>query len=278
MLLVVTRPEQENNLSKKYNDKVQYINKNVKVKEKEEIIKYLEEIKQSCLSKEITIINYDAVIIELLDKLSIKYIVVIQLINKAEYKNVPVDRILEVENTIDKFLSTQYKWIEDENRELTLKQLATEDITLTESDVRSFKELENKLKVSLLLQAKTSLNRVLKLTSMLDKLQDAMTERIDMFIDDFTVWDLVRLTESISRTIQDTNSFILNLINNEKVQNYFIVQNNNVNIGDSAYDINKREKIRKAVEIVLNNIDLYQEGKYESMQNPNAAEAKADEN
>lgn len=275
MLLVITRPEQENNLSKKYNDKVQYINKNVK--EKEEIIKYLEEIKQSCLSKEITIINYDAVIIELLDKLSIKYIVVIQLINKADYKNVPVDRILEVENTIDKFLSTQYKWIEDENRELTLKQLATEDIILTESDVRSFKELENKLKVSLLLQAKTSLNRVLKLTSMLDKLQDAMTERIDMFIDDFTVWDLVRLTESISRTIQDTNSFILNLINNEKVQNYFIVQNNNVNIGDSAYDINKREKIRKAVEIVLNNIDLYQEGKYGELQNPNAVEVKTDE-
>lgn len=275
MLLVITRPEQENNLSKKYNDKVQYINKNVK--EKEEIIKYLEEIKQSCLSKEITIINYDAVILELLDKLSIKYIVVIQLINKADYKNVPVDRILEVENTIDKFLSTQYKWIEDENRELTLKQLATEDITLTESDVRSFKELENKLKVSLLLQAKTSLNRVLKLTSMLDKLQDAMTERIDMFIDDFTVWDLVRLTESISRTIQDTNSFILNLINNEKVQNYFIVQNNNVNIGDSAYDINKREKIRKAVEIVLNNIDLYQDGKYDEMQNPNAVEVETNE-
>ena len=275
MLLVVTRPEQENNLSKKYNDKVQYINKNVK--EKEEIIKYLEEIKQSCLSKEITIINYDKVILELLDKLSIKYIVVIQLINKADYKNVPVDRILEVENTIDKFLSTQYKWIEDENRELTLKQLATEDITLTESDVRSFKELENKLKVSLLLQAKTSLNRVLKLTSMLDKLQDAMTERIDMFMDDFTVWDLVRLTESISRTIQDTNSFILNLINNEKVQNYFIVQNNNLNIGDSAYDINKREKIRKAVEIVLNNIDLYQEGKYGELQNPNAVEVKTDE-
>lgn len=275
MLLVVTRPEQENNLSKKYNDKVQYINKNVK--EKEEIIKYLEEIKQSCLSKEITIINYDAVILELLDKLSIKYIVVIQLINKAEYKNIPMDRVLEVENTIDKFLSTQYKWIEDENRELTLKQLATEDITLTESDVRSFKELENKLKVSLLLQAKTSLNRVLKLTSMLDKLQDAMTERIDMFMDDFTVWDLVRLTESISRTIQDTNSFILNLINNEKVQNYFIVQNNNVNIGDSAYDINKREKIRKAVEIVLNNIDLYQEGKYGELQNPNAVEVKTDE-
>lgn len=275
MLLVVTRTEQENNLSKKYNEKVQYINKNVK--EKEEIIKYLEEIKQSCLSKEITIINYDKVILELLDKLSIKYIVVIQLINKADYKNVPVDRILEVENTIDKFLSTQYKWIEDENRELTLKQLATEDITLTESDVRSFKELENKLKVSLLLQAKTSLNRVLKLTSMLDKLQDAMTERIDMFMDDFTVWDLVRLTESISRTIQDTNSFILNLINNEKVQNYFIVQNNNVNIGDSAYDINKREKIRKAVEIVLNNIDLYQEGKYGELQNPNAVEVKTDE-
>lgn len=275
MLLVVTRPEQENNLSKKYNDKVQYISKNVK--EKEEIIKYLEEIKQSCLSKEITIINYDAVILELLDKLSIKYIVVIQLINKAEYKNIPVDRVLEVENTIDKFLSTQYKWIEDENRELTLKQLATEDITLTESDVRSFKELENKLKVSLLLQAKTSLNRVLKLTSMLDKLQDAMTERIDMFMDDFTVWDIVRLTESISRTIQDTNSFILNLINNEKVQNYFIVQNNNVNIGDSAYDINKREKIRKAVEIVLNNIDLYQEGKYGELQNPNAVEVKTDE-
>ena len=112
---------------------------------------------------------------------------------------------------------------------------------------------------------------------MLDKLQDAMTERIDMFMDDFTVWDIVRLTESISRTIQDTNSFILNLINNEKVQNYFIVQNNNVNIGDSAYDINKREKIRKAVEIVLNNIDLYQEGNYAAMQNPNTVEAKTDE-
>ena len=37
-----------------------------------------------------------------------------------------------------------------------------------------------------------------------------------------------------------------------------------------------REKIRKAVEIVMDNIDYFEQGQYENMKNPNLIEAEGE--
>ena len=77
--------------------------------------------------------------------------------------------------------------------------------------------------------------------------------------------------------LNETNQFIVSLISNEKIQNFFIIDNSSViNVNDDHIDINSREKIRKAVEIVMDNIDYFEQGQYENMKNPNLIETEGE--
>lgn len=158
----------------------------------------------------------------------------------------------------------------DKNK-LTLQQLLQDDVEITEADVRDLKATSNKLKVGLLLQAKTSLKRVLKLSNTLDKLYDELLNRVDNSLETTDTASLMYTTEYIAKALNDTNQFIVSLINNEKIQNFFIIDNSSVvNIGSiDSVDINTREKIRKATEIVMDNIDYFVNGEYENIKNPN---------
>lgn len=154
---------------------------------------------------------------------------------------------------------------------LTLKQLIESDIDITESDVRDLKATTNKLKVAMLLQAKSRLNMVLKLSGILDKLYDELVSRIDASIETTDTASLLYTAEQISKALSDTNQFIMTLITNEKIQNFFIIDNSNViNISNDRVDINKREKIRKAAEIVIDNIDYFVQGDFDNIRNPNS--------
>lgn len=158
----------------------------------------------------------------------------------------------------------------DKNK-LTLKQLLQDDVEITESDVRDLKATQNKLKVGMLLQAKSSLNRVLKLSNVLDKLYDEVLDRVDGSLTTTDTASLLYTTEYIAKALNDTNQFIMSLINNEKIQNFFVIDNSSVvNVGSiDSVDINKREKIRKAAEIVMDNIDYFVEGDFDKVRNPN---------
>ena len=148
-----------------------------------------------------------------------------------------------------------------------------DDIEITEADVRDLKATQNKLKVGMLLQAKNSLNRILKLSNVLDKLYDELLNRIDNNLENTDTASLMYTTDYISKALHDTNQFIVNLISNEKIQNFFIIDNSNiVNINDnnSVQDLDKRERIRKAVSIVLNNLDAFEQGNYQDLKDPNA--------
>jgi hypothetical protein len=159
----------------------------------------------------------------------------------------------------------------DKNK-LTLQELIEQDIDITEADVRELKLTTNKLKVAMLLQAKSRLNTVLKLCDVLDRLYDELLNRIDKSLTTTDTASLMYTTDYIAKALSETNQFVMSLITNEKIQNFFIINNSNItNITDSRVDIDKREKIRKAAEIVLDNAEYFTNGEYDKVIDPNTA-------
>ena len=296
-------------LASKYSDKVIEVDFDNYKEQAEWPINYIEAIKKSILEYEITIIPYLEDVLLCLDALNINYTLAfpdisceqdyIQYWNKySKFAESEKDKlILEKDETLEDALSLVFDWIVKEEPEeelivveepdniipinknkLSMEQLLDDDLEITEADVRELKATQNKLKVGMLLQAKNSLNRVLKLSNTLDKLYDKLLERIDNSLDTTDTASLMYTTEYISKALADTNQFIVSLISNEKIQNFFIIDNSTViNASDDRKDINSRERIRKAVEIVMDNIDYFEQGQYQNMKDPNVIEVSGDD-
>lgn len=289
--------------STKYPNKVTLLDPNQYKKENWPIT-YIEKIKQECSIKDIVIIPYINEIILCLDALNIEYIACYpdikykedykESINEFEFfEKLKCDKlILEKNEDIESALKDEFDWIEKEElpievkseipenkNKLTMEQLLDEDLEITEANVRELKATQNKLKVGMLLQAKNSLNRILKLSNTLDKLYDELLDRIDNDIKNTDTASLMYTTEYISKALNDTNQFITNLISNDKIQNFFVIDNSiiNINHNDDPKDIDKRERIRKAVEIVLNNLDSFENGDFRNLKDPNVIEVTSEE-
>lgn len=308
MLIIGFRGIGKTTIASKYSDKIIEIDPNTFRQDSNWPINYIENIKGAILNYEIVIIPYIEEVILCLDALNIEYTLVYpDETNKEKYlpfwnefdifnKSNKSKIILEKDESIEQALSQIYDWIiieEDKNdlveskndlvnipenkNKLSLDQLLNEDLEITEADVRDLKATQNKLKVGMLLQAKNSLNRVLKLSNVLDRLYDKLIDRIDNSLDTTDTASLMYTTEYIAKALNETNQFIVSLISNEKIQNFFIIDNSSViNVNDDRIDINSREKIRKAVEIVMDNIDYFEQGQYENMKNPNLIEAEGE--
>ena len=111
---------------------------------------------------------------------------------------------------------------------------------------------------------------VLKFTNVLDKMYDELINRIDSSITTTDTASLLTLANNISKTLSDTNNFIASLINDKEMSNFFIIDNSNViNINDSGMSMDQREKIRKAVNIVMSNIDNLEQGNIDNLIDPN---------
>ena len=293
MLLVGTDIEQAGLLSKKYKNKFNYIEFNSTNSSNDNyIVHFIEQIKDSVLKFDVTFVQYNTIIIKILNTLKINYSIICTEDEQLDNINDNITKYIIQNNSFEKTLHTIFNWIDyteeslsipENKNKLTFEQLLNEDVSITEADVRSLKETQNKLKVGMLLQAKNSLNRILKLTKVLDKLYDELVDRVDMDLTTTDTASIMYTADYISKALQDTNKLIVDLISNDKIQNFFIIDNSQtLNIGDEKVvsneraDINSREKIRKAAEIVLKNIDLFQQGNYMEMQNPNAVYVEAE--
>lgn len=313
MLLVCFRKIGKTYLADKYNDKVndllpdEYMNSNNN--QDGWPINYIEAIKQSELDYVITLIPYITDVILCLDALNIEYTLVypIDKINRYEefwkYHNVfevsnKPKILLKADEYLENALLGIFDWIKtndcqdttmqestdivelsstDSSNKLTFEKLIDDNVQVTESDIREFKAIQNKLKIGLILQAKSSLNRILKMSTILDKLYDELLDRVDNSLKTTDTASLMYTTEYISKALNDTNQFIMSLVNNEKIQNFFIIDNSNVvNIGNDRVDIGKRERIRKAVEIVMDNIDYFADGEFDKIKNPNIIDVSED--
>lgn len=292
MLLVGTNLEQAQLMSNKYKDKFNFIIFDTNNSSSDNyIVHFLESVKSSMLQHEVTYIQYEHMIITILNKLNILYSVICdQVSDLADLKPNVTTYTIE-NNSYEQTLYKVFPWIEykeetGKNKQdleiiptnknaLTFEDLLDDNVNITEADERSLKLTQNKLKVGMLLQAKNSLKRVLKLTNVLDKLYDELVDRIDVDITTTDTASIMYTADYISKALQDTNKLIMDLINNEKIQNFFIIdnsQNINVNADSNELDANSREKIRTAAKIIMNNLDLFQEGKLDQLVNPNIVE------
>ena len=305
MLLVCFKSIDVATFVDKYKDKSTFLSVPDNKTNNNWLVEYIENIKESLTQYDIVFIYYSREIILSLNTLQIEYKLVYPNKLTEQFKqwtnvyNIFLELakekesiLLNGEDTLETVLSGTFDWIglkeitenkqeipvvqEDkpvipENKNhLTLQQLLDEDVDITEADVRELKATTNKLKVAMLLQAKSRLNTVLKLSNTLDKLYDELVNRIDTSIQSTDTASLMYTTEYIAKALNETNQFITSLINNEKIQNFFIIDNSSViNVGNERVDINSREKLRKAAEIVMNNIDYFTNGQYENIQNPN---------
>lgn len=207
--------------------------------------------------------------------------------------------VLDIEETVEHGLSQLFDWIiiddkvetimdtvidtdsgvestDDEqsiipvNKKLTLQDLIEDDVDITEADVRKLKASTNKLKVGMVLQAESRLKLVLKMLDSLNKIGDELVNRINNSLTTSDTASLIYTFNFLSDAIKASNDLTMSLITNEKIQNFFIIDNSNViNITDDRVDINKREKIRKAAEIVLDNYEYFTDGKFDQIINPN---------
>lgn len=268
----------------------------------ESLVNYIEKIKGDMSKYDIVIIPYVNEIILCLDTLNIPFTVVYPTeldkerinVNSSLYNLFKVlatkhdNWVLDVGESLENALSDTYDWIHLDNvvetnlavqeetppaidkKQLTLQELIEHDIDITEADVRELKSMTNKFKVAMMLQAKSRLNTVLKLCGVLDKLYDELVDRIDVSLKTTDTASLMYTADYISKALSETNQFIMSLITNEKIQNFFIIDNSNIiNITDNRVDIDKREKIRKAAEIVIDNADYFTTGQFDKVIDPN---------
>ena len=295
----------EADFASKYKDKVNVLDFQQYQDSSDWPISFIEAIKKSEVDFDITIVSYMQEIVLCLDALKIDYTLVYLQISDKNIPETLLDDyifikmheckriIMYIGEHLEDKLRSEFEWIKEADEEekqelvvqkeftkpelpqnknnLTMEQLIGDDVEITEADVRELKATQNKLKVGMLLQAKNSLNRVLKLSNTLDKLYDKLLERIDNGLDTTDTASLMYTTEYIAKALSDTNQFIVSLISNEKIQNFFIIDNTNiVNVSSNdRVDINSREKIRKAAEIVLENIDYFAKGDFQNLKNPN---------
>ena len=299
MLLIKYKNLDLSDFTSKYEDKVKFMMPNKQDNIKDWLIKFIEDVKKSISDNTIIIVDYVKELIMAFDVLKIEYKLVYPKIisneeyelNKQEYDALKLKAqqveayVISNDSTLECIVKDQFDWIhiDDkvivadtpssvvEKKPLTFRDLVENDnIEITDADIRDMKALTNKFKITMLLQAKTRLKTVLKFCDILDKLYDELVNRIDISLQTTDTASLMYTADYIAKALNETNQFIMPLINNEKLQNFFIIDNSSViNIKDSRVDINKREKIRKAAEIVLDNIDYFANGEYSNILNPN---------
>ena len=292
----------------RYKDKVKYLKPTRTDSAQEWLIRFIEEVKSSNLDGHIILVDYLKELIMGFNALKIEYGVVfpqylpkdISDDNKKECELLRLQAqkvksyIVKPDETIENTLSREFDWITPDvaiesslttikpkdRKQLTFKDLVENDnLEITDADIRDMKALTNKFKMAMLLQAKSRLKTVVKLCDVLDRLYEELLNRVDDSLSTTDTASLMYTAEYISKALNDVNQFIMPLINNEKLQNFFIIDNSSViNISDSRVDINRREKVRKAAEIVLDNIDYFTSGEYENIVNPNVVENTVEEN
>lgn len=297
----------------KYSSRVFVPQKVEKTSGNEWLIKYISDVKNAISRYDIILVDYLKELILSFDALKLAYSVIYPSKltkeeyeqNKIEYDNLKilgqrVEAYVILENkNIFETLQPKFDWIEvpksievvaevdtnvvqvanketkqQPNKALTLKDLVeNDDIEITDNDIRDMKAITNKFKIAMILQAKSRLKTVLKFCNVLDKLYEELVNRIDDSLATADTASLMYTADYISKALSETNQFIMPLINNEKLQNFFIVDNSSViNINNDRVDVNTREKIRKATEIVLDNLDYFVNGEYENIVDPNSEE------
>ena len=150
---------------------------------------------------------------------------------------------------------------EPESSNLALmKQLANNDLSIPVE--MNAEQLLDRTKLFLIARARNSLNRIIKLTAFMEKLEDKFMNTMDNYIDDDNC-DLDVLTlamETVSKCISDANDCVMQVMKDDKLQQIVI---NTTNIitpdGNSAtiIDGDSRDEVRNLAASLLAQLSNY---------------------
>lgn len=275
-------------------DKIKYIDKS-NYTNNDWYITMLQDIKKYLLEYEYVFVKYDAKLVQCIDVIHLKYTFInnkfddmcneqnttlISTVDELKnlllsvYKDSSINDTNHTENTLQStnvIESTDDTNITVQKRsEITLQDIIDDNVQLNESFVREMKVIQDKLKAGMYIQAKSNLKRVLKLSNILDKLYDELLDRIETDISTTDTASLMYTTDFIVKALSETNNLIMAIINNEKIQNFFIIDNvNAISVSNNEVSLDQRERIRKAVSIVMSNLDHLKSGDLDKIVNPN---------
>jgi len=124
---------------------------------------------------------------------------------------------------------------------------------------------KNQMKIFFIASAKRELQRVIKLTETLDKLEEIYQQRALTFIeendnDEVTLMVIPNIIQTISNCLLRSNNIIRKVIDDEKLFNLLIVNDLTINntTNNAVISLEKpesRNKIRELINTVINNID-----------------------
>ena len=275
-------------------DKIKYIDKS-NYTNNDWYITMLQDIKKYLLEYEYVFVKYDAKLVQCIDVIHLKNTFInnkfddmcneqnttlISTVDELKnlllsvYKDSSINDTNHTENTLQStnvIESTDDTNITVQKRsEITLQDIIDDNVQLNESFVREMKVIQDKLKAGMYIQAKSNLKRVLKLSNILDKLYDELLDRIETDISTTDTASLMYTTDFIVKALSETNNLIMAIINNEKIQNFFIIDNvNAISVSNNEVSLDQRERIRKAVSIVMSNLDHLKSGDLDKIVNPN---------
>ncbi|WP_304393266.1 hypothetical protein [uncultured Clostridium sp.] len=181
--------------------------------------------------------------------------------NKEELSTEVVENVENyVENSVQKI-----------DKNVSISDVVEDEFYIDDLMLRELKSMENNVRAGMLVQAKNRLKRVDKMLNTLNVLEDELFDRFEREVSTMRTNQISDAIKLISDLISSTNSMIMSVIGNPKLQNFFIVDNSsNINIEEhDKLDINQRKKVRHAVQVVLSNIDKVEEGKTQDLKDPN---------
>lgn len=139
------------------------------------------------------------------------------------------------------------------------------DGTYTEDMVNSLTERDksvNQMKLFLLAQAKRELNRVIKLTEFLNKIEEKYENRVMTEIDEIPLKDFPVVISTITACLSRSNNIIQRVLGDDTLTQLVVIDNSvNKTIGTSNQlnldTPDSRDRVNKIVRNVINVIDNY---------------------
>lgn len=290
MLFIVINDLDLTNIENINTEKIKYIDRS-QYETNDWYIVMLQDIKTYMLKYEYVFVKYDSKLVQCIDVIHLKYTFINDKFNDIcnEENTTLISSVEELEQLLKTNLNCMLeethiiddkeilptsveddKVIEQKHTDITLQDIIDDNVQLNESFVREMKVIQDKLKAGMYIQAKSNLKRVLKLSNILDKLYDELLDRIETDITTTDTASLMYTTDFIVKALTETNTLIMSVINNEKIQNFFIIDNvNAISVSNNEVSLDQRERIRKAVSVVMSNLDHLTNNELNQIVDPN---------
>lgn len=290
MLFIVINDLDLTNIENINTEKIKYIDRS-QYETNDWYIVMLQDIKTYMLKYEYVFVKYNSKLVQCIDVIHLKYTFINDKFNDIcnEENTTLISSVEELEQLLKTNLNCMLeetpiiddkeilptsveddKVIEQKHTDITLQDIIDDNVQLNESFVREMKVIQDKLKAGMYIQAKSNLKRVLKLSNILDKLYDELLDRIETDITTTDTASLMYTTDFIVKALTETNTLIMSVINNEKIQNFFIIDNvNAISVSNNEVSLDQRERIRKAVSVVMSNLDHLTNNELNQIVDPN---------